>query len=111
NAELRFTYAELLAQGGKKDEALKQLKQVESSDPQVLSASAELFGKLQAYAECVAALDKAIGAGDVPALHVRRGICRHGMKDDAGAQKDFQKSIEMDPKFAAGHYYLGQAYA
>jgi hypothetical protein len=68
---------------------------------------AEAFGRLKAPADCVSALDRALKSGPTPALHVRRGICRHGAGDDAGAQADYEAALKLDARFAAGHYYLG----
>ena len=108
NAELRYTYAELLARAGKKSEAVAELKKLEGADAKVEGAAGNLYGQLGAFAECVAAIDKAIGAGATAALHVVRGACRHEMHDDAGAEKDYQAAIGLDAKFALAHYYLGQ---
>lgn len=111
NLELRYEYAQLLAQNDKKDEAISQLREVvQSPDPAVVGAAANLLGRLEAFAECIAGLDKALKAKPNPDLYVRRGACRHGMNDDAGALKDYQAAIEADPNFAAGHYYLGRHY-
>ena len=107
--ELRYAYAELLAQAGQRDQAVAQLARVkEASDVRLLAAAGNLFGKLKAFPECVAALDKAIAVKAAPGLHVRRGVCRHELKDDAGAKKDYDAAVALDAKFAPAHYYLGQ---
>lgn len=111
NLELRYEYAQLLAQNDKKTEAIAELREVvQSPDPAVVGAAANLLGRLNAFAECIAGLDKALKAKPNPDLYVRRGACRHGMNDDAGALKDYQAAIQADPGFAAGHYYLGRHY-
>lgn len=112
NLELAYAHAELLAGTGKKDEAVAALKKVVvSDDPKLLAAAGNVFGKLGAFGECVGALDKAIEKVGkdkaAAALHVRRGVCRHEMKDDAGAKADYDAALVLDPNFAAAHYYLG----
>ena len=47
------------------------------------------FGRLKAFPDCVAALDKAIKLKDSADLHTRRGVCRHGFNDDAGGSTYF----------------------
>jgi tetratricopeptide (TPR) repeat protein len=109
--ELRYEYAQLLVQAEKKAEAIDELKQViQSPDPAVAGAAANLLGRLGAFAECIAGLDRALKAKANPDLYVRRGACRHGMNDEAGALKDYQAAVEADSNFAPGHYYLGRHY-
>jgi len=111
NLELRYEYAQLLAQQDKKDAAVEELRQViQSPDPAVAGAAANLLGRLGAFAECIGGLDKALKAKPNPDLYVRRGVCRHGMNDEAGALADYQAAVAADDKFAPGHYYLGRHY-
>ncbi len=111
NLEARYAYAELLSDAGKNDQAVSELKKlVNADDPKLLEAAANLFGKLNDYADCVGILDKAIQKKPAPDLHTRRGVCRHGMKDDAGAKSDFEAALKLDPNFAPAHYYLGMHY-
>ena len=108
NLSLRVTYAQLLAANGKKEEALAELRHVrDGADPKLLAIAAIEARQLGAFADCVAILDRAIGQKDLAPLHVRRGMCREDLKDDAGAQKDFERAIAMDGKFAPARYYLG----
>jgi tetratricopeptide (TPR) repeat protein len=107
--QLRFGYAQLLAQAGQSGAAVSQLKEVvKSSDPAVVGAAANVLGRLGAFAECIAGLDRALKEKEDADLHVRRGVCRHGMKDNAGAQKDYEAAIGVDANFAPAHYYLGR---
>ena len=110
NHELRFAYADLLARAKKPAQAKAQLKLVldASSDVRVLAATGHLLATLESFADCVAAYDKALGVDKNPQLLVRRGLCRHELKDEAGAKKDFEAAIEKDPKDAPAHYYLGR---
>jgi Tfp pilus assembly protein PilF len=107
--EVHYLYAEAMARAGNEAGAVAELKPlVASDDVGVLASAGRLLGKLKAFDECIAALDKAIGAKDVAELRVQRGICKHGKKDDKGAEADFMAAIQSDPKFAPAHYYLGQ---
>lgn len=108
--EVHYLYAEALARSGNEAGAVAELKPlVASDDVGVLASTGRLLGKLKAYDECIAALDKAIGVKDVAELRVQRGVCKHGKKDDKGAEADFVAAIQSDAKFAAAHYYLGQS--
>lgn len=108
NIDLRVAYAELLAPKDEKA-ALEQLRAVATtSDPQELDKLAQKFGSLHAFADCIGVLDKAIKTKDIAALHVRRAVCRHGQKDDAGALADYEAAIKLDDKFAPAHYYLAK---
>jgi Flp pilus assembly protein TadD len=109
DAQLRITYAEYLAASGKKDEALTELRAVQNvEDPTLLAALAVRFGRLKAFPDCVAALDKALQRKDSADLHTRRGVCRHDFGDDAGAQADYDAAIKLDANFAPAYYYLGR---
>lgn len=107
-ADLRLAYATLLAGAGKKTEALEEVRAAaKTDDPKLLAAVAEAFGRLKAPADCVAVLDRALKSAPSAALQVRRGVCRHGAGDDAGAQADYEAAIKLDSRFAAAYYYLG----
>ncbi len=105
DAELHLAYADLLRQAGKSEEAVKELKKVQTDDPTLLAATARQFGLNKAFSDCVASLDKAIKAKSTPDLLVRRGVCRHEMKDDPGAAADYEAALKADPNFAPAHYY------
>ena len=108
--EVQYLYAESLARTGDQAGALAQLKPlVASDDVAVLASAGRLLGKMKAFDDCVTALDKAIAAKDVAELRVQRGICKHGKKDDKGAEDDFNAALKADANFAAAHYYLGQS--
>lgn len=109
DAQLRITYAEYLAAAGKRDDALSELRATQDvEDPTLLSALAVRFGRLKAYPDCIAALDKAIKLKDSADLHTRRGVCRHDFGDEAGAQADYDAALKLDDKFAPAYYYLGR---
>jgi Flp pilus assembly protein TadD len=110
--QLRIAYAEMLAASGKKDDALTELRAVQpGEDATLLAALATRFGRLKAFPDCIATLDKAIKSKPEADLHVRRGVCRHGFGDDAGAQADYDAAIKLNANFAPAYYYLGQHHA
>lgn len=107
--EVRFLYAEALARSGDEKGAIAEAKTlVDGEDVAVLASAGRLLGKLKAFDECISALDRAVQKKDVAELRVQRGICKHGKKDDKGAEADFSAAVAADPKFAPAHYYLGQ---
>jgi len=109
--ELQLPYAQLLLAAGKTKEATDAARAAaQSDDPKLLVAVADVFGKLKVPAECVAALDKVLKSKPHPAVHVRRGVCRHEVGDDPGAQADYEAALKLDPRFAPAHYYLGMHY-
>jgi Flp pilus assembly protein TadD len=109
DAQLRITYAEYLAAANKRDEALSELRAVQDvDDPTLLAALGVRFGRLKAFPDCIAALDRAIKLKDSADLHTRRGVCRHDFGDDAGAQADYDAALKLDDKFAPAYYYLGR---
>lgn len=112
NADLRFAYGTLLLEMGNKTKAASELKGAlasAGSNRALLASIGRSLGSAGAFAECVSALDKAIAAGDDVELRVRRGLCRHSMKDEAGAKSDFEAAIKLDSKFGPAHYYLGES--
>lgn len=109
NIELRIAYAELLTAAKDDKAALEQLRAVSTTDdPKLLEKLSQKFGRLHAFADCIAVLDKAIKASDSANLHVRRAVCRHDQKDEAGALSDYEAALKLDEKFAPAHYYLAK---
>jgi Tfp pilus assembly protein PilF len=109
NVDLRIAYAELLTAAKDDKAALEQLRAVSTTeDPKELAKLSQKFGKLHAFADCIAMLDRAIKGTDTADLHVRRAVCRHEQKDDAGAQSDYEAALKLDDKFAPAHYYFAQ---
>lgn len=111
SVEARFALATLLVEAKQAEKAVPHLKKVvegtKDNAPMLATAARMLaFGK--AYGECVAAFDRAIKLkGDDPEWFVRRGTCRHELKDEAGAMSDYQAALKLKPDFAAAHYYVG----
>jgi len=109
NIDLRIAYAELLTAAKDDKKALEQLHAVATTDdPKLLAKIAQKFGRLHAFPDCIAALDKAIKGAESADLHVRRAVCRHEQKDEAGALSDYEAALKLDDKFAPAHYYLAK---
>jgi tetratricopeptide (TPR) repeat protein len=97
-----------LSEAGKHKEAVAELKLAAASDdPALLASIASMLGKEAAYPDCISAMDKALGIKKLPALYVRRGICKDGAKDVPGAAADYEAALALDPKFAPAHHYYG----
>jgi len=52
-------------------------------------------------------LDKVIQKKPTPEPYVRRGACKKELKDNAGAQADYEQAIKLDAKYAPAYLYLG----
>lgn len=111
NTSLRFNYASALANADKRDQAIAELKKIPTDDAEFASAVATTFYQLKAFDECLGILDKSVAQGASADLHVRRGACRQGKEDKAGALSDYQAAVKLDAQFAPGHYYLGRLLA
>jgi Tfp pilus assembly protein PilF len=105
---LRAAYGGLLSEAGKGKEAVVELKAaMVTDDPALLVSIASIFTKENAFDECIQAAEKALAKKKVPAVLVRRGICKDGKKDEKGAVADYEAALAMDPNFAPAHYYFG----
>jgi len=111
DAMVRFAYGAMLFEHKELEKAADQLKKVLAGlkdDAPTLVTVGRMLGGAKAFGDCVTAFDRAIKIkATEPEWFVRRGTCRHEVKDEPGAQADFQAAIKVDPKFAAAHYYLG----
>lgn len=108
NAEIKYGYAEALIAAGSKDQGLKLLGELSSSDnPEVLASTGILLGRLEQFDGCISVFSKAIERKAAAELFVQRGLCQHGKKDDEAAFADFQKAIQADANYAPAHYYVG----
>lgn len=109
--QIRFNWGAMLVEKKQHDKAAAQLKRAVDGardDVALLVSAARLLGSSKAFGDCVKAFDKAIGIKSTdPEWYVRRGTCKHELKDEDGAQKDYEAAIKVDPKFPAAHYYLG----
>lgn len=108
DAVLHAAYGGLLSEAGKGKEAVAELElAMESDDPALLASVASVLTKESAFSACVRAIEKALSAKKVPALLVRRGICKAGAKDEKGAIADYEAALGMDANFAPAHHYYG----
>lgn len=113
--QVRFDYADMLFEAEKMDAAVAEMRKLFplfDKDVQVVAQLAHRFAKAKAFEDCVKAFDKAIALDkSQPAFYLHRGLCRHSLDESEDAvRKDYQKAIEIDPKFQAGWYYLGQSF-
>jgi Flp pilus assembly protein TadD len=110
-ADVRLAYGQVLLDAKQTEKAVEQFKKgVEAADKDVktIVTLGLLLRQAEAFGDCVKALDKAIALkGDQPETFVRRGICRHDLKDEPGARADFEAAIKLNPDLAPAHYYLG----
>lgn len=108
---IHFAYGSMLFDNKQLDRAATELKKtlaLVKDDAPMLATLGRMLGASKAFGDCVAAWDRAIKLKpSEPEFFVRRGTCKHELKDEGGAQGDFQAAIKVDPKFAAAHYYLG----
>jgi tetratricopeptide (TPR) repeat protein len=58
------------------------------------------------FASCIKTFDKAVQIKDGGEVRTERGICKLGVKDDAGAIGDLQAAVSVEPSYPAGHYWL-----
>jgi len=105
---LQAAYGGMLSEAGKGKEAIAQAElAMADEDPALLASVASILTKEGAFASCVKAVDKAMNAKKLPALLVRRGICKAGQNDEKGAIADYEAALAMDAKFAPAHHYYG----
>jgi tetratricopeptide (TPR) repeat protein len=58
------------------------------------------------FASCIKTFDRAVQIKDGGEVRTERGICKLGVKDDAGALGDLQAAVSVEPSYPAGHYWL-----
>lgn len=81
------------------------------NDTQTLVAMAHRFGRARAYRDCVKAFSLAIDKlPKKAALHVNRGLCYHGLRDEVNARADYTKVLELKPHLPVAHYYMGLSF-
>lgn len=105
---MRFLLAEALLASGDAAGAQAELGKLQgSSSREVLASIADLYGRMKAWDNCVAALDAAHAKEPAAELLITRGLCKHGKDDENGAKADFEAAIKLDAKSAKAHFYLG----
>lgn len=113
DVKLRFAYGSFLFEAKQYEKAAEQLKKVlevtADDDVTMLATLGLLLGQSRAFGDCVKAYDRALKVKSEAERFVRRGRCKHELKDKAGARADYEAAVKVDPQFAAAHYYLGLA--
>lgn len=108
---LRFAYGSMLVEAKQGDKAADHLRKAldgTKDDAPMLGTLGRLLAFSKAYGDCVKALDRAIKLKPAePEWLVRRGTCKHELKDELGARADYEGAIKAKEDFAAAHYYLG----
>ncbi|HEV8245465.1 MAG TPA: tetratricopeptide repeat protein [Polyangiaceae bacterium] len=106
---LRMTFADRLSRAGEGKRALEQLRSAASTDDvAALLLLSERFANVKAFADCVAALDKAVKLKPGPDVLIRRGQCRRAQRDNAGALADYEAAVKLDEKYSPAHLELGK---
>lgn len=109
NPQLRFALGTLLFEAKKPEEAAPHLiKAAEAmmKDAAALATIARMLGPAKAFDDCVRLLDAAIALkADQPEFFVRRGVCKHELKKEVEAGKDYEAAIKLDGKYQPAHYY------
>jgi tetratricopeptide (TPR) repeat protein len=60
--------------------------------------------------ESLESANQAVGAGDsLPEAHYQRGVVLMARREYGDAAAEFTKATQLDPSFAAAHYYAGLA--
>ena len=109
NAQIRFAYGSMLFDQKQVEKAAEQLKKAidgAKGDAAMLTSMGVMLSFAKAYGDCVRAFDLAMKIKPSPEAIVRRGTCKHELKDEPGAQADYEEALKLDPSYAAGHYYL-----
>lgn len=113
DADLRFYYATMLADANEPAKATEQLHKAlaATKDPALAAKIGHWSGKVGDWSGCASAFDVVIAAKPEADFYVRRGLCKHGAKDEPGARSDYEAATKADPKYATAYYYLGLSYA
>jgi tetratricopeptide (TPR) repeat protein len=109
--QLRFAYGTLLFDAKRPEAAVPHLVKAAkgyNDDVATLATIARMLGPGKAYAECVRLFDRALELKkDVAEFYVRRGLCKHELRDERAAKKDYEAAIRADAKYQPAYYYLG----
>jgi tetratricopeptide (TPR) repeat protein len=110
-AEKQVRLAALYKMAGRKDEALKQLKEAIAHKPDYAAAHSNLgnlLNNLKRYDEAEKEYREAIRADpDYAKAHYNLGILLKYLKRYDEAEKEYREAIRADPDYAKAHYNLG----
>jgi tetratricopeptide (TPR) repeat protein len=111
---IHLEYADMLFEAERLDEAVEHLRKAlpaYAKDKEHVAFIAHRFAKSKAWTDCVAAFDTAVQLDPKePGFYLHRGLCKHELTQEDGAQADYEKAVTVDPAFQPGWYYLGMAY-
>lgn len=109
--KLRYDHGEELIEAGDKDGAAKAFKGAiakAKGDSTLIALTGLKLKQVGDLPGCVAALDQAITIKATATWYTERALCKHAANDVAGARKDLDESIKLEPSskahFAAGKY-------
>ena len=113
--KVRFDFADMLFEAGMMDKAAEQMRKLFpklKTDLKQVAQFALRFRKAKAWKDCVDAYTTAIELKkDEKSFYLNRGLCRHSLKEtEDTVRNDYQKALELDPRFQTGWYYLGMSW-
>ncbi len=106
----RIALAQALGDGNRVLEAVSELRAAREhakSDAAALRLIGATFRELRAANECITTFDGLIALKDEGLSRFERGLCKFANKDGAGATEDMKRALDLDPKLALAHYWLG----
>jgi Tfp pilus assembly protein PilF len=113
SAETRLQLGIVLFEVGKAEAAVPHLlKAAEAArdDAPTLATIARMLGPGKAFADCVKLLDRVVELKKADAeIFVRRGVCKHSLKQEKEASADFNEAIKLDPKSQSAYFYLASS--
>jgi tetratricopeptide (TPR) repeat protein len=110
DAELRLWHAQELLDAGDKDGAAKAFKGAlakAKTNASILALVGLGLKDSGDFPGCVAAFDQAIGVKAQAPLLTERALCKQAGNDAAGARKDLDEAIKLEPSSKA-HFYAGK---
>ncbi len=114
---LRSVYAAVLADAGKSDAAVAEMKKLlaDKKDRETYISLAQIYDKTKRYTEMAQAIDDAEklsqGKEEKETVVFMRGAMFEKMKKYDVAETEFRKVIEMNPDNASALNYLGYMFA
>lgn len=117
NRSLRGLYASILADTGKSDQAITEVKKMlaDKKDRETYIALAQVSEKAKRYTEMAQAIDEAEklsdSKDDKETIYFMRGAMYEKMKKFDLAEAEFRKVLEMNPQNSSALNYLGYMFA
>jgi tetratricopeptide (TPR) repeat protein len=114
---LKVVRANVLAESGKYDQAISELKTLldGKSDREIQLTMAQVYDKQKNYAEMAKSVDAAEKLSESKeekeGIYFTRGAMLEKQKNFEGAEREFRKVIEVNPNNASALNYLGYMYA